>query len=66
MATIEHKVIGDSEEFTFAIGKYAFVSCQYIPEDYLESFLGCCSEKDKEIISKYINKKNNETNRNKL
>lgn len=57
---VEHKVIGNTDKFTLAIGKYAFISCKYIPKDYLESFLEYCSEKDKEIILKYLKKQINE------
>lgn len=52
---IEHLVIGDSNKFTLALGKYAFTPCDYIPKDYLQSIIDSnASEKDKEIISKYL------------
>lgn len=54
---VEHIVIGDCKSFKLALGKYAFVSCDYIPKEYLKSLLeSSISEKDSEIILKYINK----------
>ncbi len=53
--SIEHKVIGNSKNFTLAIGKYAFTPCEYIPKNYLEWLLeSMASEQDKEIISEYL------------
>ena len=57
MAVVEHQVIGDSEKFTLALGKYAFTPCEYIPKEYLECLINTnISNKDKEIILNYINK----------
>tara|TARA_R110000803_G_scaffold95949_3_gene164043 strand:- start:3385 stop:3561 length:177 start_codon:yes stop_codon:yes gene_type:complete len=54
---IENIVIGNSEKFRLALGKYAFLSCDYIPKEYLKSLLESeISDKDKEIISEYIGK----------
>jgi hypothetical protein len=54
---IEHIVIGDCKNFKLALGKYAFISCDYIPKEYLENLLESnISEKDREIILNYINK----------
>ena len=54
---IEHIVIGDCKSFKLALGKYAFLSCDYIPKEYLKSLLESeISDKDKEIISEYIGK----------
>lgn len=54
---IEHIVIGDCKSFKLALGKYAFISCEHIPKEYLEKLLESnISKKDREIISKYINK----------
>jgi hypothetical protein len=54
---IEHVVIGDCNSFKLAMGKYAFLSCDYIPKEYLKSLLESnLSDKDREIISKYIDK----------
>jgi len=54
---IEHIVIGDCKSFKLALGKYAFISCDYIPREYLECLINTnISDKDKEIISKYIKK----------
>jgi hypothetical protein len=53
---IENIVIGNSEKFKLALGKYAFLSCDYIPKEYLKSLLESeISSEDREIISKYIN-----------
>ena len=50
-------VIGDCKSFKLALGKYAFISCDYIPKEYLKKLLESnISKKDREIISKYINK----------
>jgi len=55
---IEHIVIGDCRGFKLALGKYAFVSCGYIPKEYFQELLESnISDKDKEIISEYL--KNN-------
>ena len=55
---IEHIVIGDYKSFKLALGKHAFVSCGYIPREYLECLINTnISDKDKEIISEYL--KNN-------
>ena len=52
---IEHIVIGDCKSFKLALGKYAFISCDYIPKEYLQSLLESqISDEDREIISKYI------------
>jgi hypothetical protein len=52
---IEHLVIGNSNKFTLALGKYAFTPCDKIPKDYLESIVESnISDKDKEIILKYL------------
>ena len=57
MAKIEHLVIGNSEKFTLALGKYAFTPCDYIPKEYLEQLVESnISDKDREIILKYLNK----------
>lgn len=57
MEILEHQVIGNSEKFTLALGKYAFIPCDYIPKEYLESLLDSqMSNQDKEVISQYINK----------
>jgi len=54
---IEHIVIGDCKSFKLALGKYAFILCDYIPREYLECLINTnISDKDKEIISKYIKK----------
>ena len=58
---IEHIVIGDCKSFKLALGKYAFISCEHIPEEYLQKLLESnISEKDKEIVLKYIKKSRNE------
>jgi len=55
MAVVEHQVIGNSEKFTLALGKYAFTPCDYIPKEYLEYLINTnISDKDKETISKYL------------
>jgi len=52
---IEHVVIGDCKSFKLAMGKYAFLSCDYIPKEYLKRLLESkISDKDREIISEYI------------
>lgn len=52
---IEHIVIGDCKSFKLALGKYAFLSCDYIPKEYLKSLLKSeISDKDRETISEYI------------
>jgi len=52
---IEHIVIGDCKSFKLAMGKYAFLSCDYIPKEYLKSLLESkISDEDREIISQYI------------
>jgi hypothetical protein len=57
MAVVEHQVIGNSQKFTLALGKYAFTPCEYIPKEYLECLINTnISDKDKEIILNYINK----------
>jgi hypothetical protein len=57
MAVVEHQVIGNSQKFTLALGKYAFTPCDYIPKEYLECLINTkISDKDKEIILEYINK----------
>lgn len=57
---IEHVVIGDCNSFKLAMGKYAFLSCDYIPKDYLKSLLDSeISDEDRKIISEYINKQSN-------
>jgi len=57
MPDIEHLVIGNSEKFTLALGKYAFTPCDYIPKEYLEQLVESnISDKDREIILKYLNK----------
>ena len=54
---IESIVIGNSENFKLALGKYAFLSCDYIPKEYLKSLLESgISGSDKEIILSYIKK----------
>jgi len=54
---VEHIVIGDCKSFKLALGKYAFISCDYIPKEYLECLINKnISDKDREIILKYINK----------
>jgi len=54
---VEHIVIGDCKSFKLALGKYAFVSCGYIPREYLECLINTnISDKDKKIILNYINK----------
>jgi len=54
---IEHIVIGDCKSFKLALGKHAFISCDYVPKEYLESLLESeISAHDKEIILKYIKK----------
>ena len=54
---IEHVVIGDCKSFKLALGKYAFVSSDYIPREYLECLINTnISDKDREIILKYIKK----------
>ena len=54
---IESIVIGNSEKFKLALGKYAFLSCDYIPKEYLKSLLESkISAEDREIILKYIKK----------
>jgi len=56
---IEHIVIGDCKSFKLALGKYAFISCDYIPREYLECLINTnISDKDKEIISKHLKKAN--------
>ena len=56
---IEHITIGNNKSFKLALGKYAFVSCDYIPKEYLQELLELnISEKDKEIISQYLKKSN--------
>jgi len=56
---IEHIVIGDCKSFKLALGKYAFISCDYIPREYLEYLINTnISDKDKEIISKHLKKAN--------
>jgi len=51
----EHIVIGDYKSFKLALGKYAFISCDYIPKEYLKSLLESqISDEDREIILKYI------------
>jgi len=53
---IEHIVIGDCKSFKLALGKYAFISCDYIPKEYLKSLLESeISSEDRKIISQYIN-----------
>ena len=57
MAVVEHQVIGNSQKFTLALGKYAFTPCEYIPKEYLECLINTnISDKDKELILNYINK----------
>jgi len=57
MANIEHLVIGNSEKFTLALGKYAFTPCDYIPKEYLEQLVESnISDKDREIILKHLEK----------
>ena len=52
---IEHIVIGDCKSFKLALGEYAFISCDHIPKEYLQSLLESqISDEDREIISKYI------------
>ena len=54
---IESIVIGNSEKFKLALGKYAFLSCDYVPKEYLKSLLESrISDEDREIISEYINR----------
>lgn len=56
MPDIEHLVIGNSENFKLALGKYAFVPSDYIPKEYLKELLKSnISDKDREIILKYLN-----------
>jgi hypothetical protein len=56
---IEHIAIGNNKSFKLALGKYAFVSCDYIPKEYLQGLLESkISDKDKEIISEYLKKYN--------
>jgi len=56
MAVVEHQVIGNSQKFTLALGKYAFTPCEYIPKEYLECLIKTnISDKDKKIILKYLN-----------
>jgi len=57
MANIEHLVIGNSEKFTLALGKYAFAPSDYIPREYLEELIETnISDQDREIILKYLEK----------
>lgn len=57
MAKLEHLVIGNYQKFTLALGKYAFVPCNYIPKEYLEELLlSNLSDKDKKIILKHLKK----------
>lgn len=52
---IENIVIGNSEKFKLALGKYAFLSCDYIPKEYLKSLLESeISDYDRGIILEYI------------
>lgn len=52
---IEHIVIGDYKSFKLALGKYAFISCEHIPKEYLKNLLESnISEKDKETVLKYL------------
>jgi len=54
---VEHIVIGDCKSFKLALGKYAFVSCGYIPREYLECLINTnISDKDREIILGYLKK----------
>ena len=54
---IEHKVIGNTDKFTLAIGKYAFTPCDYIPKEYLESLVNSnISDKDRVVIAGYLQK----------
>ena len=56
MSVVEHRVIGNSDKFTLELDKYAFTPCEYIPKDYLKNLIKSeISEKDKEIILKYLN-----------
>ena len=58
---IEHIVIGDCKSFKLALGEYSFISCEHIPKEYLQKLLGSnISEKDKEIVLKYIKNSKNE------
>ena len=58
---IEHRVIGNADKFTLAIGEYAFTPCESIPKQYLERLISSnISEKDKEIIEKYLKIQKNE------
>jgi hypothetical protein len=57
MATIDHLVIGNSENFKLALGKYAFVPSDYIPREYLECLIKTdISDIDREIILKHLEK----------
>lgn len=54
---IEHRVIGNADKFTLAIGEYAFTPCESIPEQYLKRLISSnISDKDKEIIYDYLQK----------
>lgn len=55
MKNVEHLVIGKSDKFTLALGKYAFTPCDYIPREYLKCLIKTnISDKDKEIITDYL------------
>lgn len=57
MPNIEHMVIGNSENFKLALGKYAFTPCGDIPKDYLESIVKSdISDKDRDVIVNYLQK----------
>tara|TARA_R110000803_G_scaffold94396_1_gene162044 strand:+ start:95 stop:268 length:174 start_codon:yes stop_codon:yes gene_type:complete len=52
---IENIVIGNSQKFTLALGKYAFQPSNEIPVSYLEWLLEQnISKSDKEIVLKNI------------
>ena len=57
MDKIEQMVIGKSDNFTLALGKYAFTPCGDIPKDYLNNLLDLnMSVDDRKIIYDYLQK----------
>lgn len=58
MTKLSSIVIGAYDKFTLCIGKYAFVPCDKIPEDYLLWLITTeISDDDKAIINKYLKTK---------
>jgi len=56
---ISNMIIGNKEKFTLALGKYAFVPCEEIPESYLFWLRDKANlnPSDRSVIKAYLNKK---------